>query len=57
MATSAARLIKMTETTHTSQDIVMCDGGPFDGHPRIYLELGKVGKAVCPYCSHTFLRS
>ena len=34
---------------------VSCDGGGGAlGHPKIYLEISKDGKVVCPYCSRTF---
>ncbi len=44
-----------TVKVKTSQ--VFCEGdGEVHGHPRIFLNLGEVGKVVCPYCSRTFVR-
>jgi uncharacterized Zn-finger protein len=34
--------------------VAICDGGKTDGHPRVYLDLSKTGKAPCPYCSQIF---
>ena len=34
---------------------VACDGGKKDGHPRVYLDVSKTGKAICPYCSRVFI--
>ena len=37
---------------------VDCDGdGGADGHPKVYLNMGDQGQAVCPYCSRTFVWS
>jgi uncharacterized Zn-finger protein len=34
---------------------VVCEGeGPFNGHPRVFLDISKTGHAVCPYCSKHF---
>lgn len=42
------------ETMYTDQDQVACDGGTYEGHPRVYLDVAKSGTVVCPYCSRTF---
>ena len=35
---------------------VACDGGGGAlGHPKIYLDMGKEKKIVCPYCSKLFV--
>lgn len=34
---------------------VSCDGGEKDGHPRVYLDVSKTGKVICPYCSRVFI--
>lgn len=46
----------LMELIETKKTVVRCDGGagPF-GHPVIYLNLGKEGKVICPYCSRFFL--
>ena len=37
---------------------VTCDGGGGTrGHPNIYLDVGKKGEIVCPYCSRHFILS
>lgn len=43
------------ETIVVDGPLVACDGGggPL-GHPRVYLNLGASGVAVCPYCSRRF---
>src|SRR5258708_1801945 len=44
------------EQIETNNPVIKCDGGggPL-GHPTIYLNLGKEGKVVCPYCSRVFV--
>lgn len=43
------------ETLYTNSRTVSCEGNnPSSGHPRVFLKL-KDGKAVCPYCSKTFI--
>lgn len=45
------------ETVYTNEKTVSCSGhNPNSalGHPRVFLKL-KEGKAVCPYCSKTFI--
>jgi len=46
------------ESIKANESIVKCDGGggPL-GHPVIYLNLGKEGKFICPYCSKTFVKA
>ncbi|MDA8232090.1 MAG: zinc-finger domain-containing protein [Magnetospirillum sp.] len=43
----------------TDSVVASCDGnGGNDGasgHPRVYLNLGDKGEAVCPYCSRRFV--
>ena len=35
---------------------VTCDGGGGAlGHPKIYLDMGRGKKIVCPYCSKLFV--
>lgn len=43
------------ETITVNHHRVSCDGGGALGHPRIYLDLGEDGRAVCPYCSRLYL--
>jgi uncharacterized Zn-finger protein len=47
----------LMEPIGTKKPVVKCDGGagPF-GHPVIYLNLGKEGKVICPYCSRFFVK-
>ncbi len=35
----------------TKKSKVMCDGGPTNGHPLIYLDVSSEGQVTCPYCS------
>ena len=44
------------DETLVSNSRVSCDGGVL-GHPKIYLSLEYGETAVCPYCSHQFLRT
>lgn len=46
-----------TELIETKNAVIKCDGGggPL-GHPMIYLNLGKEGKIICPYCSRCFVK-
>ncbi|WHQ46858.1 MAG: zinc-finger domain-containing protein [Candidatus Midichloria sp.] len=34
---------------------VCCDGGPYYGHPKIYLEIGTDEHIKCPYCGQVFV--
>lgn len=34
---------------------VSCDGGGPLGHPKVYLNMGKDGEIVCPYCSRRYV--
>jgi len=43
------------EEVITDKKRVACDGPSFSGHPRIYLDMGKNDRVVCPYCSRTFV--
>jgi uncharacterized Zn-finger protein len=44
------------ETIYINETVAACNGGggPL-GHPRVYLNLGPVGKVECPYCSRLFV--
>ena len=48
--------IKNKELLIVSSSNVACDGGEGAlGHPKIYLDMGKEKKIVCPYCSKLFV--
>ena len=48
--------IKNKELQVVSSSNVVCDGdGGALGHPKIYLDMGKEKKIVCPYCSKLFV--
>ena len=48
--------IKNKELQVVSSSNVVCDGGGgVLGHPKIYLDMGKEKKIVCPYCSKLFV--
>ena len=48
--------IKNKELQVVSSSKVACDGGGGAlGHPKIYLDMGKEKKIVCPYCSKLFV--
>ncbi|MDJ1257228.1 MAG: zinc-finger domain-containing protein [Candidatus Midichloria sp.] len=34
---------------------VCCDGRPYYGHPKIYLEIGADKQTKCPYCGQVFV--
>ena len=44
------------ETIYVDSTTVACDGGggPL-GHPKVYLNLGKDGRAECGYCDRLFI--
>jgi len=44
------------ETQYVSRTTVSCDGdeGPL-GHPRVYIDLSRTGRAECPYCDRLFI--
>jgi uncharacterized Zn-finger protein len=46
------------ETVIVDADKVACagEGGPVDGHPRVFLNLGPDGRVECPYCSRLFVK-
>lgn len=45
------------EPIETKKTVVKCDGGDGPlGHPLIYLNLGKEGKVICPYCNKFFVK-
>ena len=46
----------LIEPIETKNSVIRCDGGggPL-GHPAVYLNLGKEGKVICPYCSRHFV--
>ena len=44
------------ELQEVSSSKVTCDGGGGTlGHPKIYLDMGKETKIICPYCSKSFV--
>jgi uncharacterized Zn-finger protein len=44
------------ETIEVSAPTVACDGGPgSEGHPKVYLNLGKHRQIECPYCGRRFV--
>ena len=48
--------IKNKELQVVSSSNVVCDGGGgVLGHPKIYLDMGKEVKIICPYCSKSFV--
>ena len=48
--------IKNKELQVVSSSNVVCDGGGGAlGHPKIYLDMGKETKIICPYCSKLFV--
>ena len=48
--------IKNKELQVVSSSNVICDGGGGAlGHPKVYLDMGKEKKIVCPYCSKSFI--
>lgn len=48
----------LTDPIEVESSPVRCDGdgGPL-GHPAIFLNLGKEGKIMCPYCSKFFFKA
>ena len=46
---------KNQEFELVSEKKVSCDGGGGAlGHPKIFLDMGKNNKIICPYCSKLF---
>ena len=46
------------ETIYTDQHKISCDGtGGALGHPRVFLEMGALGRVECPYCDRLFVLS
>jgi uncharacterized Zn-finger protein len=44
------------ETVEVETATVACDGnGGVDGHPRVFLTIGKAGFVDCPYCDRRFV--
>jgi uncharacterized Zn-finger protein len=43
------------EPIHVDTATVRCDGGGPMGHPDVSLDVGKKGRAVCPYCGGTYI--
>jgi uncharacterized Zn-finger protein len=43
------------QTVHVGAKEFMCIGAkpPFD-HPHVFLDMGKAGEIICPYCSTLF---
>lgn len=51
--------IKPFEIVTVDTDRVACageGGGLVGGHPKVYLNLGPVGRIECPYCSRLFVK-
>ena len=51
--------IKPFETVTVDTDRVACAGdgaGSVGGHPKVYLNLGPLGRVECPYCSRLFVK-
>lgn len=46
-----------TEVVTVDTPVVACEGnnGNGLGHPKVYLAFGPDRRAVCPYCSRTFV--
>ena len=42
--------------TETEDAVVACDGDGASGHPRVFLNLGKLPAIDCPYCGRRFAR-
>ncbi len=40
--------------TQSKKETVTCDGGAYNGHPLVYLDIAKKGSVKCPYCSRDF---
>jgi uncharacterized Zn-finger protein len=50
-------MLQEMKIIETKKEIERCDGGGgVLGHPVVYLNLGKEGRVVCPYCSRLFLK-
>ena len=46
---------KNQEFELVSEKKVSCDGGGGAlGHPKVFLDMGKNNKIICPYCSKLF---
>jgi len=45
------------EVIQTTDTTVACDGANHSNHPRVFLDLTKSGKVVCPYCSRTYVHT
>ena len=46
---------KNQEFEFVSKKKVSCDGGgEVLGHPKVFLDMGKNNKIICPYCSKLF---
>ena len=46
---------KNQEFEIVSEKKVSCDGGGEAlGHPKVFLDMGKNNKIICPYCSKLF---
>ncbi len=47
----------LMEPIKTKSSVIRCDGGGGRlGHPAVFLNLGKEGKIVCPYCSKRYVK-
>lgn len=52
-------LLNPLETVIVASKKVACDGvkdnkNPAEGHPLVYLNMGKNDHVVCPYCGRNF---
>ena len=48
--------MSVTQEVKVKEVRISCDGGKGSlGHPKVYLDVGKNGYVVCPYCSKKFV--
>lgn len=46
----------MSDIVYVEKNPISCEGsGISGGHPRVFLNLGSLRHAVCPYCSREFI--
>ena len=44
-----------SQEIEVAEEVVACDGGLENGHPRVFLHIEHdSGKVVCPYCSKIY---
>jgi uncharacterized Zn-finger protein len=47
--------MKPVEVVFVRERKVICDGTKgLSPHPKVYLNIGKSGRVVCPYCSKRY---